>query len=310
LQKDVTRPQVWRSRLEVLLRTDRARLWISPIHLGELALRRELYAHAFEALATLPNVYLVTCRTGSVFRAELEREDIVFDARRFDAVELRNLDLTTRWGGVEASGFVLARIVKGIARIEASAKNLGKRAHKVDRPAKSKATKKHALHLLRGEIEAFPSWSRPAVAMFSRYAPRVLNHFGRSVAEVERVLQQEERGLGWTASLAPNARLPRKNGKKWIKEDVESMPATVLRACVERVDADPRRPTQDSTSYDVAHLAYLAYSEYGTVDSANLNALKPALALLPKLHVFGTGNLDPLLDALDNRAEQASEETL
>lgn len=299
LHKDTVRPAMWRSRIEALLAADRVRLRISPIHLAELAQRRELYALAVEALAACPNVYLVTCRSGSVFRVELERQELVFEERPFSASDLMNLDLTTGWGPVRMSGFGLARFVKRIARMEAFALNLGKGARKEHSEKDEKTKKKLALQALRGETDAFPKWSRPAVAAFSRYAPRILQRFGRSVEEVERVLDEESRGFGWAVTVAPGARFPRKDGKKWKPEDVRTMPATVFRACVERVHADANRPADDSTQYDVEHLAYVAHSDFATVDRENYDALKPALAHLSHLHVFKTGNLDPLLDVLE-----------
>jgi hypothetical protein len=299
LRKDNVRPPRWRSRIEALLASDRARLRISPIHLAELALRRELYAHALKALASVPNVYMVTPRSNSVFRVELERQDVVFEERPFSAADLMNLDLDTRWGPMRMSGVGLARFVKRIVRLDASARNLAKRARKNQDRSDEKARRRLALQVLRGETDAFPKWSRPAVAAFARYAPRVLQRFGRTIAEVERGLEEESRGFGWAATVAPDARLPRKDGKKWKVEDVRSMPATILRACVEHVHANPDRPADDGTHYDVEHLAYVAYSDFATVDGANYDALKPALAHLSHLHVFKTGNLDPLLDVLE-----------
>jgi hypothetical protein len=299
LQQDVIRPAKWRAQIEALLAADRLRLRISPIHLAEMALRPELYTRALEALAACPNVYLVTCRSDSVFRVELERQEIFFDERPFSASDLANLDLTTRWGPVSMSGFGLARFIKRIVRVEAFARDLGKSARKGRSDNDEKTKKRLALQALRGETDAFPKWSRPAVAAFSKYAPRVLQRFGRSRADVERALEEESRGFSWAATVAPGARFPRKEGKKWNAEDVRSMPATVLRACVERVHADPNRPADDATHYDVEHLAYLAYSDFGTVDGANFDAIKPALALLPHLHMFKTGNLDPPLELLE-----------
>lgn len=299
LQQDVIRPVRWRAQIEALLAADRVRLRISPIHLAEMALRPELYTRALNALAACPNVYLVTCKSDSVFRVELERQEIVFEERPFSASDLLNFDLTTRWGPVSMSGFGLARFVKRMARIEAYARDLGKSARKGRSDNDEKTKKRLALQALRGEIDAFPKWSRPAVAAFSRYAPRVLQRFGRSLDDVQRALEEESRGFSWAATIAPGALFPRKQGKKWKAEDVRSMPATVLRACVERVHADPNRPADDGTHYDVEHLAYLAYSDFSTVDGANFDALKPALAHLPHLHVFKTGNLDPLLHALE-----------
>ncbi len=309
LHQDNVRPPKWRSRIETLLAADRVRLRISPIHLAELALRRELYAHALNVLASVPNVYMVTPRSNSVFRVELERLDVVFEERPFSAADLKSLDLGTRWGPMRMSGVGLARFVKRIARLEASARNLGKRASKNQDRSDEKAKRKLALHALRGETDQFPKWSRPAVAAFSRYAPRILQRFGRSFAEVERAFEEESRGFGWAATVAPEARLPRKDGKKWKPEDVQAMPATIFRACVEHVHANPDRPADDGTQYDVEHLAYVAYSDFATVDGANYDALKPALAQLSHLHVFKTGNLDPLLDVLEKNAADTSSGT-
>lgn len=96
LQQDVIRPVRWRAQIEALLAADRVRLRISPIHLAEMALRPELYTRALNALAACPNVYLVTCKSDSVFRVELERQEIVFEERPFSASDLLNFDLTTR----------------------------------------------------------------------------------------------------------------------------------------------------------------------------------------------------------------------
>jgi hypothetical protein len=306
LNKDTVRPPQWRARIEALLRADKVRLRISPIHFAELALRRELYAHALQALAGVPNVYLVSCRNDSVFRAELEGEQVVLEERPLTATDLAQMDFGTRFGPVNASGARVARFVKGIARLEASARNLAKRARKHD-ATDAKAKKLLGLQVLRGETDVFPKWSRPAVAAFARLAPRVLHRLGSSLAEVERALEEESRGFAWTATIAPGARLPRKDGKKWKPEAVLSMPATVLRASVERVHADPNRPADDGTHYDVEHLAFVAYSDFGTVDGANFDALKPVLRQLSHLHVFKTGNLDPLLEVLENTEMADSE---
>lgn len=303
LHQDNVRPSKWRSRIETLLAAGRVRLRISPIHLAELALRRELYAHALNALASVPNVYIVTPGSNSVFRVELERQQVVFEERPFSAADLMSLGLDTRWGPMRMSGVGLARFVKRIARLEASARNLEKRARKNLDRRDEKAKRRLALHALRGETDPFPKWSRPAVAAFSRYAPRILQRFRRSIAEVERALEEESRGFGWAATVAPDVRLPRKDGRKWKPENVHSMPATILRACVEHVHANPDRPADDGTHYDVEHLAYVAYSDFATVDGANFDALKPALAQLSRLHVFKTGNLDPLLDLLEHATD-------
>jgi hypothetical protein len=77
------------------------------------------------------------------------------------------------------------------------------------------------------------------------------------------------------------------------------MPATVLRACVEAVHANPDRPAEDGTHYDLEHLAYVAYSDFSTIDSANYDATKGVRSQLPHLRIFPTGNLDPVLDAIE-----------
>lgn len=300
LQTDTMRPPQWRARIEALLAADSVRLRVSAVHLAELALRPELYPRALEALRSCPNVYLVTSRGDSVFRAELERQPVVLVEHRLSAADLANLDLQTRWLGFDVSGSGLARFIKVIAGLEAKARNLGKAAQKSNN---DEARKKLALKLLRGESDAFPMWIRPAATAFSRYAPRIAERIGLPPNIIERVIKEETRGLSWAATLAPNARLPRKEGRKWKQEDVRAMPATILRTCVENVHADPNRPAEDRTRYDVEHLAFVAYSDFSTVDGPNLDALKPPLAHLSHLRVFKTGNLDPLLDAMEKADE-------
>lgn len=79
------------------------------------------------------------------------------------------------------------------------------------------------------------------------------------------------------------------------------MPATVLRACMERAYRnDGGRDDEESNEPDYLHAAYVAYADFSTIDKRNHDAIKSVVGYLPHLHVFRTGNLDPLLDALEN----------
>jgi hypothetical protein len=72
-----------------------------------------------------------------------------------------------------------------------------------------------------------------------------------------------------------------------------------MRAAIERVRLRSIRKRDVGTTYDVEHSSYVAYSDFGTVDSATEDTLRPLLRRMPRLHVFRSGNLDPLLDALE-----------
>jgi hypothetical protein len=294
-------PPRWRSRLEALLRADRVRLRLSPVHLAEMSLRGKLREPAMRALSATPNVYLVTSAVDSVFHAELEQKHpVALVEHRASRADIENLTFSMRWFPRDLAGVTLARLMKAIVRLEAGARNQGKAAQQ----SETTADKERTLKLLRGETEDLPWWIRPAATAFSRFARWLPPRFGLPSDAVERMIKEEKRGLGWATTMAPSARLPRKDGKRWNMEDVRRMPATVLRACVENAHtADPNRPADDGTRYDVEHLAFVAYSDFSTIDKANLDAVRPALRHLPERHVFKAGNLDPVLDAIEKLAE-------
>ncbi len=292
--KDTERPSRWRTRLEQLLAADRVRLRVSPVHLAELALRPDLLSRGLDALSSTPNLYLVMSRAADVFRAELEGHEPIVLVER-PATELRGLTIPMRWFPAGIPGPLIARVIKMAVRWGASASGTGKRAQ-VDHPVE----RERVLRMLRGETTGIPPWLHPATLAFARLAPWIARRAGLPANAVERLIQEEGRGFGW-ATATTTAELPRRQGRNWREGDVRALPATLLRASVEQVHANPRRPADQGTRYDIAHLAYVAYSDFSTVDGANLDAVKQVLRQLPHLHVFRTGSLDPLLDAVEER---------
>lgn len=295
-QRDSTGPIEWRMRLQQLLVGGRVRLRISAIHLAELALRSEVLPVALAAIETTPNIFFTWSEVGDVFEAELRRERVILCEEPAAASELRDIRLPVRGLPISLPGHWVARLVKGIVRLDARARSLGKHAHRsapVDREV--------AQRILAGDMNALPPWLRVPARLGLSTLSRLAEWYGLPDDAAVRMLRREGRGFGWTATMPEEPRLPRRDNKKWRQADAEAMPATVLRSCIEKMHADPNKPADARAAFDIQHLAFVAYSDFSTVDKENHDAVKSALPVLPKLNIYRTGNLGPLLDAVEQR---------
>lgn len=306
LGPDEDRPRRWRERLMGLLEADRVRLRLSIIHAAEMALTPKIIPGALDLIDTAANLYFATTSPVDIFKMELDPAHsgpVVLSERRFGRADLEGLRIPLRFWPRGVSGRTAARFVKLMVEGASFAESLGKRAALRDQalaPEERSRRKKLARSLMKGNAEPLPTWIRPVGQVAGAVTQRVLARRGLPSDLVERVHRKDQQGTAWAASISPESTGPRRDGRGWNADDVVAMPASTLRACVERAyRADLRRPPDAGTAYDVQHLAYVGYSDFSTIDGANIDAIKSVGKQLPHLSIFPTGDLEPVLDAIE-----------
>ena len=303
------RPRHWRARLVELLDANRVRVRLSIVHAAELALRSELIPGALDLIDSTADLYIASTSPTDIFRQELDPEHegpLVLVERRLGRAELENIRIPLRFWPRGISGRSAARLIKLVLRGAAYADSWGKRAALGDGGLPSEERKRRkqlARGLMKGDAAPLRWWIRPLSEAASGLTQHMLARRGLPNDLVDRVHRKEQQGTAWATSLCPQGRGPRRDGRGWNAEDVVAMPASTLRACVERAyRADLRRPPEARTAYDVQHIAYAAYSDFSTIDGPNVDAIK---SIYPKhlshLSIYPTGDLEPVLGAIESR---------
>lgn len=276
----------WRERLLELLKSHRVRLRVSLIHAAEVLLRPDLIEIAARLLNDTPNIVFVETTPHSIFRQELQhagREPTVLMEKRASSAEFEHPLFQLPLIGLRLSPACLSALVKLLLKLRARGRALEREQRRSPRSLK------------------FSDW------LASREAVRTLL---RRRGLPDGFLDPDgpwdaAGGLSWTATMQPRF-FPRRLNNGWEPEDILAMPATVLRATIARRDyADRGRPLRSSSLYDVEHMAYVAYSDYSTMDAANFDATKAVHKHLPHLRIFKCGNLEPVLELIERQLTEA-----
>ena len=288
-------------RLRRIMADGRVRLFVSFVHLAEMALDTETRERARAWLCRVPPVWCFTTTTEDIFRAELRGERRALDARHLTVGDLERMKVPTRMPGVDFDGVTVARFFKYVSEGQAAAERWIRRADRRARDTGAATEAGHAAaRLLSGDVAWMPAWVRPIASAYLHVAPKVLRRFGGGVSfdDLGKRAHLEMRGLAWTSSLVDASERP--DGSFIAGTNARRAPACALRAAIERRERrDLNRDPQSGTRFDVLHVAYGANCDVATIDKANFDATKEVRRHLSRPRLFRTGNLDAVLECVE-----------
>lgn len=294
------RVQEQRTRLSTLITEGRVRLYVSLVHLAEMAIDSETRRAAHRWLGTVSPVWCFTTGAEKIFRAELLGQELVVDARVLTTADLDELVVPTRLG-FRLSGTSVALFINALNRGRAAAQRTGRSAERRDRDAGTTRESARAVkRLLQGDLSWMPLPVRPFARSYLKLVAKLARHgIGLSPEDLARQGGLAKHGLGWVAGIVEPGAWPRPSFV--APSNAGSAPACALRAAVEQREAkDLGRNPASSTYYDVQHLAYVAYCDFATLDSMNFDATKKVRRALERPTIVRAGRLAEVLGLLDH----------
>ncbi len=289
-----------RGRLEALLRDGSVRLFVSFVHLAEMALDKETSDAALAWLDAGTPVGCFMTSAEAIFRAELLGEPLAVNAEPLARDRILSLRLPLRGPLPSVPGASVARAFSWVAAGLAGAESLSKRAAR--RPEGTKA-KGHAEALreqrrigervLRGEHHDLPLLARVVAALLMPIARSLGAWHGLTLDDV-RAHQRLPAGCSWFAGTVRPETWRAAAKRVGSPRDA---PASALRVAIEA-----SRPTQPSALYDVQHLAYAARCDFATIDGPNFRATTKVRGALTSTVFFPTGHLADVVGAVESAA--------
>lgn len=294
-----------RARLEALITADRVQLYVSLIHVAEMAFKPSVAALALEWLERGVPVSIILTSSDAIFRAELSGASIAIVAMPLTRAMLQSQRVPLRIGPIKTSisGAQAARVLKYFTKMWAGAENLSKRARR--RPA-SLSRQEHRAQLrrsddatedvIRGSTPSMPLPVQGLAKAFGALAPRVLATRGLTLDDVRRQVRLAP-GRSWMTGLVGPAGWDA--AQSFVRDPVRA-PSSALRDAIENWEArDAMREARSSTVYDVNHAAYAGRCDVATIDGPNLRATAAVRAKLTRTRFYKTGKIDAVLDAIE-----------